>query len=390
MTLDDIRRLNIREVGNWPLLPRIAVLLLIFIAILAAGAALDWKDRYDELDRAKQEEAKLKEQYATKKAKAINYDIYVQQLKEIEQSFGALLKQLPNKAEMDALLTDINQAGLGRGLQFELFKPAAQERIADFYAELPIARQDHRQLSRHGRVRERRRAAAAHRHAERRRDRERQGRAHDGRRGQDLPLPRRGRGRQAAQGGEGREGQGEGEEMKRWLALAVGACLALAGCGGESHQDLRAWMADQGKGARGRVDPLPQIRPYEPFAYNAFDLPDPFKPRKIEPTKGGSKLAPDLTRRREPLEAYPLESLNMVGTLAKGKTMYALVRTPDKDVYQVTQGNYLGQNFGVITGITDGEVRLKELVQDGSGDWTERTGTLQLIQADTKTQERRK
>ena len=94
----------------------------------------------------------------------------MQQLQEIEQSFGALLKQLPNKAEMDALLTDINQAGLGRGLQFELFRPAAQERMADFYAELPISIKHHRQLSRHGRVRERRRAAAAHRHAERRRD----------------------------------------------------------------------------------------------------------------------------------------------------------------------------------------------------------------------------
>jgi len=139
MNLDDLRRLNIREVGNWPLLPRILMLGVIFIAILAAGALLDWKDRYEELDQKKQEEAKLKEQYATKKAKAINYDIYVQQLKEIEQSFGALLKQLPNKAEMDALLTDINQAGLGRGLQFELFKPAAQERLADFYAELPIS-----------------------------------------------------------------------------------------------------------------------------------------------------------------------------------------------------------------------------------------------------------
>jgi type IV pilus assembly protein PilP len=178
--------------------------------------------------------------------------------------------------------------------------------------------------------------------------------------------------------------------MKRWLALSLGACVALAGCGGESHQDLRAWMADQGKGARGRVDPLPQIKPYEPFAYNAFDLPDPFKPRKIEPTKGGNKLAPDLARRREALESYPLESLNMVGTLAQGKATYALVRTPEKDVYQVTQGNYVGQNFGVITGITDSELRLKELVQDGSGDWTERTGTLQLIQAETKTQERRK
>jgi len=139
MTLDDLRRLNIREVGNWPLLPRILMLALIFIAILIGGALLDWKDRYEELDLKKQEEGKLKEQYATKKAKAINYDIYVQQLKEIEQSFGALLKQLPNKAEMDALLTDINQAGLGRGLQFELFKPAAQERLADFYAELPIS-----------------------------------------------------------------------------------------------------------------------------------------------------------------------------------------------------------------------------------------------------------
>ena len=179
--------------------------------------------------------------------------------------------------------------------------------------------------------------------------------------------------------------------MRRWLAFAMGAGVLLAGCGGESHQDLRAWMADQGKGARGRVDPLPQIKPYEPFAYNAFDLPDPFKPRKIEPTKGaGSKLAPDLTRRREPLEAYPLESLNMVGTLTQGKSTYALVRTPDKDVYQVTAGNYLGQNFGVILGINESEIRMKELVQDGSGDWTERTGTLQLIQADTKTQERKK
>src|SRR6516164_2027144 len=139
MNLDDIRRLNLREIGNWPLLPRIVMLGLIFIAILIGGALLDWKDRYEELDQKRQEEAKLKDQYATKKAKAINFDIYAQQLKEIEQSFGALLKQLPNKAEMDALLTDINQAGLGRGLQFELFKPAAQERMADFYAELPIA-----------------------------------------------------------------------------------------------------------------------------------------------------------------------------------------------------------------------------------------------------------
>ena len=89
--------------------------------------------------RQQDEEVKLKQSYAEKKAKAVNLELYVQQLREIEQSFGALLKQLPNKSEMDALLTDINQAGLGRGLQFELFRPASQERIADFYAELPIS-----------------------------------------------------------------------------------------------------------------------------------------------------------------------------------------------------------------------------------------------------------
>jgi type IV pilus assembly protein PilO len=139
MTLDDIRRLNIREAGNWPLLPKIMILGVLFFLILLAGAFFDWRDQFEALDKAQDEEIKLREAYASKKAKAVNLDLYVQQLKEIEQSFGALLKQLPNKSEMDALLTDINQAGLGRGLQFELFRPATQERMADFYAELPIS-----------------------------------------------------------------------------------------------------------------------------------------------------------------------------------------------------------------------------------------------------------
>ena len=168
--------------------------------------------------------------------------------------------------------------------------------------------------------------------------------------------------------------------MRASFALMIAASLALAGCGGQTHQDLRNWMADQGKGAKGKLDPLPQVKPYEPFAYNAFDLPDPFKPRKIEPAKGNSKLSPDLTRRKEPLEAYPLESLNMVGTLQKDNQVYALVRTPDKDLYQVRPGNHLGQNYGVILGVSDSEIKLKELIQDGAGDWTERSSTLQLLQ----------
>ena len=138
MTLDDFRRLNFREVGKWPLVAKVIMLTLLVLFIVALGAFLDWKDQWDALQTAEQEEVKLKEQYTQKKAKAINYDLYVQQLAEVEQSFGALVKQLPNRSEIDALLTDVNQAGLGRGLVFNLFRPAPQEKMADFYAELPI------------------------------------------------------------------------------------------------------------------------------------------------------------------------------------------------------------------------------------------------------------
>jgi type IV pilus assembly protein PilP len=172
--------------------------------------------------------------------------------------------------------------------------------------------------------------------------------------------------------------------MRAAAILLIASCFVLASCGGEEHADLNAWMKDQGKGSKGKLEPLPQIKPYDPFTYNAFDLPDPFKPRKIEPTKGNSKISPDFARRKEPLEAYPLESLSMVGTLAKSKTTYALVRTPDKDVYQVRAGNYLGQNYGVITEIGDSDVKLKELIQDGAGDWTERSSSLQLQQTDQR------
>ncbi|CAG0963918.1 hypothetical protein BURK1_00860 [Burkholderiales bacterium] len=138
MNFDDLRRLSLRDVGNWPVLPKLLVLGTLFVAIIALGAVFDWKDQWDTLGRSQGEEVTLRQQYAEKKAKAINFDAYRAQLSEVEQSFGALVKQLPNRSEIDALLTDINQAGLGRGLVFELFKPAAQERMADFYAELPI------------------------------------------------------------------------------------------------------------------------------------------------------------------------------------------------------------------------------------------------------------
>jgi type IV pilus assembly protein PilP len=126
------------------------------------------------------------------------------------------------------------------------------------------------------------------------------------------------------------------------------------------------------------------VKPYVPFAYNAFDLPDPFKPRKIEPTRGSNKLAPDMNRRKESLESYPIESLRMVGTLERDKTMYALVRANDKTVYQVRSGNYMGQNFGIVTSITEGDIRLRELVQDSSGDWADRQSRLLLDDQEQK------
>jgi len=173
-----------------------------------------------------------------------------------------------------------------------------------------------------------------------------------------------------------------GRTRAAWLVLVL--VLMAAGCGGDPNQELRQWMDEQAKTLKGKVDPLPVVKPYIPFTYNAFDLPDPFKTRKIEPARGSSKLAPDLNRRKEPLESYPIESLRMVGTLQQDKTMYALVRTNDKNVYQVRVGNYMGKNFGIITGIGEGEIRLRELVQDSSGDWAERQSRLLLDDQEQK------
>jgi type IV pilus assembly protein PilO len=138
MTLDELRRLNPRDIGSWPILPKVGVLLGVLILILVAGYALDWSNQWDQLTAARAKEDELRRQFLEKKAQAINLEAYRKQLADIEQAFGAMLKQLPNKSEMEALLSDINQAGLGRGLQFELFKPAATEVMSDFYAELPI------------------------------------------------------------------------------------------------------------------------------------------------------------------------------------------------------------------------------------------------------------
>ena len=134
---EDFKSLDPKDIGTWPLLPRVTVLLGVFAALLVGGWWFDWKSQLEELEGKRQQEAKLKDEYLDKKRQAVNLEEHRKQLAEIDKTFGSLLKQLPNKAEMEALLIDINQAGLGRGLQFELFKPG-RETSRDFYAELPI------------------------------------------------------------------------------------------------------------------------------------------------------------------------------------------------------------------------------------------------------------
>ena len=136
--LDDFRNLNPKDVGAWPLVPRVSVLLGLFALVLLAGWWFVWSDQLDVLAARQQDELKLREEYVAKKSQAVNLDLYTQQLSEIDRSFGALLKQLPNKSEVESLLIEINQSGMGRGLQFDLFKPG-QEIVKDFYAELPIS-----------------------------------------------------------------------------------------------------------------------------------------------------------------------------------------------------------------------------------------------------------
>jgi len=136
--VDEFKRTNWKDPGTWHTPPKLLVLLIILVAIPVAGFFLDTQGQIEELERMQGEEAKLKDQYLDKKKQAVNLDLHRQQLREIDTQFGALLRQLPNRSQMDALLVDINQAGLGRGLQFELFRPASGEVTREFYAERPI------------------------------------------------------------------------------------------------------------------------------------------------------------------------------------------------------------------------------------------------------------
>ena len=155
-------------------------------------------------------------------------------------------------------------------------------------------------------------------------------------------------------------------------------CLLLAACGANQGDDLDQFMRDTGSEARSRIKPLPEVQFSTPQEFNpGGTLHDPFKPRTLLSKNNG--MEPDRGRPREALEGFPLENLKFTGLLEKNKVRAALIKSPDGVVHQVTQGNYLGQNFGMIVEITDTEIKLKEIVTDDvSGDWVERSNSLNL------------
>lgn len=168
--------------------------------------------------------------------------------------------------------------------------------------------------------------------------------------------------------------------MMKFIMLTA---LLLAACGGEEFQDLRDFVRDAGKDMRGKIPPPPEVRPYEPFVYNNdANLPDPFKIRKPDPHSGGhvGSNEPDLLRPKEALEEFPLEIMKMVGYLRLNKVAHAVIRVPDGKLHRVKAGNYIGPNFGQILEVTEEEVKIKEMVQDSVGDWTERMSSLKMIE----------
>lgn len=161
--------------------------------------------------------------------------------------------------------------------------------------------------------------------------------------------------------------------------------IFLAACSGGEHEDVKQWMKETSQGMRGSIPPLPELKPFPIVSYDAVDQLDPFSSGRVEPEKkdGGGKQ-PDFNRPREQLENYPLESISFIGvvTKQKSKARYALVKV-DGVVHQVGKGNYMGQNFGRVTDITETEITLMETVQDPSGqstDWVEKPMTLQLLE----------
>ncbi len=152
----------------------------------------------------------------------------------------------------------------------------------------------------------------------------------------------------------------------------------MVGCEQDEFADLKVFMSQAGQEGQHALEPLPQLKQVEEFHYSPGEYPDPFMPRSMKPSRGTGGLQPDLNRQREYLENFPLDALRMVGTLEKGGQRYALIKTPDGSVNGIKKGNYLGQNYGLVVGISESGIELREMVQDAVGEWTESKAMMAL------------
>ena len=179
----------------------------------------------------------------------------------------------------------------------------------------------------------------------------------------------------------------------RLINYALAACLmpvllGISGCSSSEQEELQRWMAEQRNATRPRIEPLPEPTKFSPQAYSQDGSIEPFSNQKLTQalrrdankiTANAALIAPELNRRKEPLEASPLDAVAMVGSLIKVGQPVALVRV-DNLIYQVRAGNYLGQNYGRITRVTETDITLREILQDAAGEWIERPATLQLLE----------
>jgi len=172
-----------------------------------------------------------------------------------------------------------------------------------------------------------------------------------------------------------------------YLALLGASLVALSGCGSSGQDELQQWMTEQRAATKPRVQPIAEPKKFTPQTYTQDSATDPFSNQKLaqafkresgqSASANAALIAPELARRKEPLESYPLDAMTMVGSLAKQGQPVALLRV-DNLLYQARPGNYLGQNYGRITKVSESEVVLREIVQDAAGEWIERTAKLQL------------
>ncbi len=360
----DINDLDLNNIGSWPAAVKVIVCVLLTAAVLALGYNFHLSDMQAQLEQQAAEEETLKQQFSTKAFQAANLEAYKAQMKEMEESFGALLRQLPSDTEVPGLLEDITRTGLGSGLEFEEIK-LLPEVAQQFYIELPI------QISVVGGyhdlatfvsgVSSLPRIVTLH-------DFEIKPVAPGSTsklRMSDLSLQRQG-----------------AEEMRARLILSSLLLASLAGCGGGSDfADLQSYMDEVRARPKGTIEPLPKFQPYEAFTYSAASLRSPFQPPvKIDLTvrqKGNKVIKPDETRVKQFLEGFNIETFEMVGTLSNAQGTFALVKGAG-GVHRVRVGDYLGRNDGKVVGISEGKIDVIEIVPDGEGNWLERPRSLTL------------